>query len=147
MFCPSSSGSHSVPSPVAKLQASTAAFNTLQRRGGGEQLISPTLTDSAITEASGGKKKSGPCHSRSLSSINSLYKSYKRKASQNDVAKKKGEKTQKQVRWNILLQPRICSAWLDPGFSNTSYRCCSSARVRGKARLSARPSEPGSHPL
>lgn len=44
MSCPSSSGSHSVPPPVATLQTSTEAFNTLERRGGGEQLISFTLT-------------------------------------------------------------------------------------------------------
>lgn len=57
--------------------------------------------DSAITGAREKKKKSGHCHSWSLSSVNSLYKSHKRKDSQNDVAKK--EEKQKQARWNILL--------------------------------------------
>lgn len=50
-YWPFSSGSLSVTPPVANLQTSTAAFNTLQRRGGGEQLSSSALTECAITEA------------------------------------------------------------------------------------------------
>lgn len=47
------------------------------------------------------KKKSGHCHSRSLSAVNSLYKSHKRKASQNDVAKKEGGGGRKNKRDGI----------------------------------------------
>lgn len=84
---------------MANLQTSTAAL----REGGGEHLISSTLTDSAITEArERGGKKSGHCHSRSLSSFNSLYKSHKRKASQNDVAKKE-EKTSEMEYTTLVL--------------------------------------------
>lgn len=68
-------------------------------------MISSTLTDSVITDTGKKKKKkkgkkSGRCQSRSLSSVNSLYKSHKSKASQNYVAK---NKEKKQARWNRLL--------------------------------------------
>lgn len=67
-------------------------------------MISSTLTDSAITEAreKEKKKKSGHCHSRSLSSVNSLYKSHKRKASPNDVAKKERKKKTSEMEYTTV---------------------------------------------
>lgn len=88
MRCPASSGAQIVLLPVA-------SELSIQFSGGeegqGERLISSTLTESVITDVEkngGGGEKSGHCHSRSLSSVSSLYKSHKSKASQNDVAER-----------------------------------------------------------